>query len=508
MGKAFQVAAAINVGSNYLQMVIGEIAAGGHISILEDVFQPTDIGRDTFAGGRIERETVQETCDTLRGFAQLMKDYGVKTYRAVATSGMREAENREYVLERIRLKTKIDVEVINTAQERFFMYKALRNYLPEPVLTFPEASLVVNIATGGVETSIYKKGTLKLTEYIKIGSLRLRETLADLEGKTFDFPGVIEKYIDSKLYLLNSVIRNENPANFIVLGSEARTVADICSRDNVIEADKLIELSAKLHKMSDEQIARNYRLTPNQAATFLPTVILLHSFLKMTNAGRIFVPAISLKHGLLCDINDLLFETPHKQESLDDVISSVWYIANKFGADKKHAQQVERLALSIFDQTWKLHRLRQKERLYLQVAAILHAIGYYVGFTDHHLHAYKIIQTQNIMGFSDRELNLIANIVRYHMQESPSHFHPNFMALSVSEKMVVSQLAAILKLAECLDVSHVNNVEEVEVAMAGEQLHFYLQARQDTLMEEWYFRNNVGLLEEVTGLEVVIKRRS
>ena len=109
------------------------------------------------------------------------------------------------------------------------------------------------------------------------------------------------------------------------------------------------------------------------------------------------------------------------------------------------------------------------------------------------------------MGFSDRELNLIANIVRYHLQESPEHFHPNYVTLNNTDKMIVSQLAAILKLAECLDVSHVNNVAEIEVVTAGEQLYFFLQARQDTLLEEWYFQNNVTLFEEVNGVQVIIK---
>ncbi len=112
-------------------------------------------------------------------------------------------------------------------------------------------------------------------------------------------------------------------------------------------------------------------------------------------------PVVRLRFVRIEYIN-ILKVPPRKQESLNDVISSVWYIANKFGVDKQHAHHVEKLALSIFDLTWKYHRLVERDRLFLQVAAILHAIGYYVNFSDHHIHAYSMIKTQNIMGFSDR----------------------------------------------------------------------------------------------------------
>ncbi len=508
MGKSFEIGAAIDVGSKYLQMTLAEITSQGKITVLEDLVQPTNIGRDTFSGGRIERETVQNTAGVLRGFTQLLKDYRVKHYKAVATSGFREAANRDYVLEQLRLKTKLDVEVINSAQERFFMYKDLRYYLTDPALiSFDESTLIVNIASGGVESSIYNKGNLKITEYIKIGSLRLRETLAGLETKTVDFSGVMKEFIESKLYLLNSTIYDEKPANLVVLGGEARSVIDIFSKDNFIETDAFEEVYEKARRMSDKQIARMYNLPRNLAETFLPTVIILYCFLKMTKAKRILAPVITLKHGLLCELTDQTFDTPHKQESLDDIINSVWYIAKKFGADKKHALQVESLALAIFDQTWSLHRLGERERLYLQVAAILHAIGYFVDSANHHIHAYDIIRTQNIMGFSDRELNLIANIVRYHVQDTPSQYHANYAELSVPDQIIVSKLAAFLRLAECLDVSHLKKVTELSISKNGDQLSFCLSAREDTLLEEWYFLKNIRLLEEVTGMRVVIKRK-
>ncbi|WP_018305316.1 HD domain-containing protein [Desulfitobacterium hafniense] len=498
--------AAIDVGSNYIQMIIAELNPEGQVKILEDVIQPTSIGRDTFTMGRIDRKTIQETCEILKGFSQLLKDYRVKDYHAVGTSGIREAENREYVLELIRLKTKIEVEIINSAQERFFMYRALRSRLPGPLLA-EQTTLIVNLASGGVETSIYEKGALIFTEYLKIGSLRLRETLADLEAKSINFPAVMEEFIDSKTSLLKRFLQDIKFTNFIMIGNEVRTVANLCGEDQRIEVEDFTKLYEKLLIMTDDQITRTCGLVKNQADTFLPTVITLHCFLKLTHARQIYVPDISLKNGLIHDLADGLIESPQSKDSLNDMISSVWYIANRFGADRRHAEQVEKLALSLFDQTGKIHGLGQQERLYLQVAAILHAVGYFISFTDHQEHAYRIIRHHNIMGLSARDLILIANIVRYNTQESPSHQDENYEGLMDRDKIVVSKLAALLKLAEALDVSHKNKVEKVEVHRKGEQLIFTMYSWQDPFLEEWTFQNCSSLFEEVTGMQVIVKRK-
>ena len=124
--RTWKIIAAIDVGANYLKMTIAEINAEGEVKILEDVVKPTKIGKDTFSKARISVETIHETCDDLKGFVRLMKDYKIKFYRVIATSGIREAENKQYVLEQIRLRTGLNIEVINIAQEQFFMLKAVR----------------------------------------------------------------------------------------------------------------------------------------------------------------------------------------------------------------------------------------------------------------------------------------------------------------------------------------------------------------------------------------------
>ena len=90
--------------------------------------------------------------------------------------------------------------------------------------------LVMDIRSGGVEISVYDKEDLKLTEYLKIGSLRLREILASLEKSTLDFPGLMEEFIDSRIDFMKQILPRFNIKGFVGLGGELKTIIKLCSK--------------------------------------------------------------------------------------------------------------------------------------------------------------------------------------------------------------------------------------------------------------------------------------
>lgn len=508
-----ETVASIDVGSNFLQMMIAEIDSEGSVRQLEDLWQPTSIGRDTFSCQRVSIASINHACDTLKGFAQLMKDYRVQSYRAVSTSGIREADNREYVLEQIRLRTGLNVEMINSSEERFIIYKALRDSLPEVKGFRYPGFLIVNIGMGGMEATVYSEGYLRYTEYIKAGSLRLRQMLNDLERITLDFPGIVEEFLESKIYALRPRITQLNIKSFVGLGGELETIAELCVQKKLSTSPRFISRKAlaalyrEIRNMTTEQISFEYELHRNEADILMPSIIIFNSFLEMTKAEGIHVPGVSLRHGILASMVDEAFDTSRKQDFQEDIISSVWFLCETYGVDIKHTRQIRRMALSIFDQTRSIHKLTARERLLLEVASILHDVGHHLNAIQHQVHSYHIIKSSDILSFSNRDLALIANIARYHSEDIPKPSHANYSALEDADKIKVSKLAAILKLAESLDVSHQQKIQEIDIHKSKRDLIISVHTGHDILLEDWSVRQHCDFFEEVTGFHPILKRK-
>ncbi|WP_432665814.1 HD domain-containing protein [Wukongibacter baidiensis] len=513
MKNKIRTVSSIDVGSYHIRMVVAEINKQGEITILEELRRHTNIGKDTFSDGKINVETIHETCKILKKFAKVMKEYGVKHYRAVSTSGIREADNRSYVIEQIRMRTGLEVEIINNSEERFLTFKAIRSKLKDSRKMREEGVLVVNIGSGGVEFSAFKDGNLRFTSYTKVGSLRLRELLADLEGQTLDFPIIMEGFIESKTYLIESIIEKMEIKHFIGLGGGLWNILNICNHNEIKGESKIIDkkdidkLYSDIATKSIDQIVNTFRLDYSEAQTLLPATIIFRRFLNITKAKHIFAPMVSLRHGILAEMVDEWFDTPRKKDFLNDIISSVKYIGEKYNYDEKHASHIQYLSTSIFDQLKKMHKLGEKDRLYLQVASLLHDVGKFVNLDKHHIYTYDIIKAQNIMGFSNRELNIIANIARYHDEENPKRFHDNYNKMDYDDQITISKLSAMLKIADALDITHLQKIRDVEVSHNKDEIYFKTLTKEDILLEKWAFMKNSGFFEEVMGMKALIKHK-
>lgn len=504
------LAAAIDIGSNSIRMKIVEIKNSGKIVPLEDLRKTINLGRDSFSYGIIKSETVQKTCEILNDYHKLLKEYKVKTYRAVSTSAIREAENCAYILEQIRTKTGIDVEIINNAQERFYTYKGIRDKIQDYTGLRRDGVLVLDIGSGGVEASVYKDGYLNYTENIKVGSLRLREILHDLERKTLDFPDMMDAFVESRIYLLKSRIKECGLKNMIGIGGELKVIAVLCDHkiEDVVKLHRkeLLKLYETLKSMSTQNIVQKYGIATDRAEILLPSVIVFIKFLELVDSDVLLAPLISLRDGLVADIADSKLKLKRKTDFNNDIIHSLRYLGRKYQYDERHSMQVEKLALAFFDETRKLHGLKDKERFYLQMAAILHDIGKFVSLNQHHISSYNLITQSNIIGLSNRDLQIVANIAKFHSEEDPSNLDESYRALEPYERIIVSKLSAILQLADSLDISHKQCIKNLEVTV-DEDLIVKVETDAEIILEQWVFENKAQFFYEVFGEKPIVRKK-
>lgn len=511
LGKEkYKLFAAVDVGSNAVRMMIAQISEKGEVLPLEDVKKIVALGKDTFSTGKISTESLEELMIHLKGFVKLMKDYKIKNYRAVSTSAIREAENRDYIIDQIKRDTGLIVEIINSSQERFLTYKAIRDSLGDGALIRNTGGLIIDVGSGGAEIALYEKGHLRFTEYLKVGAVRIKESLASLENETVDFYETIEDFIKSRMGTLENLISVYDIPNFIGLGGELNNIVKLCNKTKSEEASKKISKESfenfyeQIKSMKLEEIQTYMKISKKQAEVIIPSMVVFLKFLKLTKASYIYCPRISLRHGILADMADDIFETSRKKDFEQDIISSVKFIGEKYRIDKKHSKQVREIALKIFDNTKKVHGLGARDRIFLEISSWLHEIGKYVSLSDHERHSNEIIKSLDIIGLSDLEREIIGMISGYHEDLFPDKHDINYQKFSFEDRVKISKLAAILKMAHSLDISSRQKLTLLEINKRGTELILTGMIKEQFTLEEWSFEKQSDFFESVMGVRPIL----
>jgi len=173
--------------------------------------------------------------------------------------------------------------------------------------------------------------------------------------------------------------------------------------------------------------------------------------------------------------------------------------------DVAHMEQDAHLATQIYRSTRDLHELPQEYEELLEYAALLHDIGYYHGYDQHHKDAYRMITAADIPGLDEREKAIVANVARYHRSTKPKLKHKGFANLAEEDRAAVTQLSAILRLADGLDRSHTNAVEDLECEIIGHHVIFTLHPPHGNEIERWAGLKKSRFFQEVFGVTLELR---
>jgi len=191
----------------------------------------------------------------------------------------------------------------------------------------------------------------------------------------------------------------------------------------------------------------------------------------------------------------------------EDRRAAVEEFAKNCGVDLPHARQVAKLAGSLWQQLAEPLNLKADDRELIEAAAIIANVGYLINFDGHHKHSYHLIRNAELPGFERRQVQILANVARYHRGTRPKKRHENFRELSVEDRQRVSALAAILRLAFSLDRTHQQHVDEVRARVREGVVRIIVQAQGDSNVDLWAAERKVDLFERVFGRKVQFSAR-
>lgn len=499
--------AVIDIGSNELRLRIAQNSKG-KLKFVETLSYPLSLGRDTFNTGKISFEKVEKTCEIIRNFQQVMREFGVVEYKAVATTAVREAKNRDYILDQIKIKTGLTLNVIDDSQEKLYIYKLMLHLLDE---NLKQSAMMVYIGSGNIGLSMIEQSKITFVQNIKIGSLRISEIFEDVQEYSTEFYKVVEEYLESFTDVLEGSLPKKIK-NFIASGHEISLIADLCKskKDDFfvsIKKDSFLALYEEIKFKTVERIVIDHDLPFEKAELLLPAISIYKNLLEFTDAKEIITPIVFLSDALLYEmIYPDEFLKINKDFDKNTIICAK-LIAKKYLIMEKHYSIVEFFSLKIFDKMKKIHGLGKREKLLLQVSSILHDIGKFVNINNHYRNSYEILKATHIVGLNYTELEIIANISLYHSRIIPSYEDENYKHLSIEAKVLVSKLTAILRIADSLDRSHYQKIQDIDVKITDEELIITIISDKNIDLEEWSFKEKARFFEEVFGLKAIIKKR-
>jgi exopolyphosphatase/guanosine-5'-triphosphate,3'-diphosphate pyrophosphatase len=502
-----QLVAVLDMGASAIRLVIATIASDGRFRLIEDVSRGVLLGRDTFAAGTIRSRTADAALVALEGFRQVIDSYGVTQVRAVATSAVREARNRDAFLDRIRGRTGIAFDVINEAEESRFAFLAVRYGVSGERALQGDWTLLAEVGGGSTSLTLLRGGQPNRSGVYALGAIRLRQQL-ELWKHPHDLQMVLLK---RQIANVVDEIRLEIPlpsiTNIIAMGGDVRFAAaqlqDAHSGDSSIPRDAFLAFCDDLEKLDEDQLVDRFQLRAAEAETLAPALLVYRTLLGETAAPRLVVSEASLRIGVLLDsaaggrVSAADFEA--------QVLASAAAVGQKYRFDAAHGHHVAQLGARLFDELAGEHGLGSRERLLLQVSALLHDIGIYISLRAHHKHSQYILAASQIFGLSDEETAIVANVARYHRRGMPQLSHLPYVALDRQDRLVVDKLAALLRVANALDAEHLQKIRDVRIVPRDGTWLIEYEASGDATMEQMAATARADMLSETFGRQVLVR---
>lgn len=521
-----RIIAAIDLGTNSFHMVIVKIDPTlPSFTIIDAEKDMVRLG-DFDAKGHLKSEVIERGITCLARFQKIAKTYNAEQIVAVATSAVREAPNGRDFIQRVSDELNLEISVISGQEEARRIYLGVLsamefNNQPHIIIDIGGGSTELILGEGreAIFLSSTKVGAVRLTQdYVKSDPIS-RNEFVSLQAY---IRGMLERTVDE----LTSHLKKGEPVRLIGTSGTIETLAIINAREKLgteptplsgyeLKLSDLQDLVNRFRKMSYAERLEVSGISDKRAEIILAGALILQEAMILLKIDALTICERSLREGVIVDwmlTHGLIEDRLRYGSSIRQ--RSILKIAQKYQVDLDHGERVAAFALNLFDQTQRiLHDFGPEEREFLWAAGILHNCGLYISHSALHKHSYYLIRHGELLGYTDTEVETIANLARYHRKSSPKKKHENYQNLSKKNRQIVDKLSPILRLAVALDRRQIGAVAQVtcQCHWDTEELHLSLKPaapQDDCALELWSLNFEKEVFEVEYGLKVIASLES
>jgi exopolyphosphatase/guanosine-5'-triphosphate,3'-diphosphate pyrophosphatase len=501
---------AIDIGTNSIRLIVAEVQPDGTYRVLDEEREMTRLGAGLARTGLMAPESIERTLDSLGKMKAIADGFGVSELRAAGTSAVREAENGGAFRREAWRRHRIRVEVVSPEEEaRLAFESAMRRFDLEgravAVADIGGGSLEVVLSAGSIVDQVHSLplGAVRLTEkHVRSDPLKdkhwraLRRTIdASFRKEIGKPPFTVEVLVGSggTFSALGGMVRFERE------GKEGNPHGYTVTRAEVTR------MLARFLEVPESQRRQIPGMPPQRADIMVAGTAVVARLAKHLRCRQIIVNDGGVRDGLILAMIADLGLGAAVSAAPPTRLDAVRRFARRCLSNERHGGQVAQLAGGIFDGLRNRFGLDPENRELLVAAALVHDVGFLVNHAQHHKHAYHLIMHSDLAGWSAREVEAIANVVRYHRRAYPKRAHANFARLDKADRRLVRRLAGILRIAVALNRSHQQLVTDVRCHARRGRVTIVAVAGEEPLVELWDARRKAGLFEKAFDARLTVK---
>jgi exopolyphosphatase/guanosine-5'-triphosphate,3'-diphosphate pyrophosphatase len=493
----------LDIGTNSIHMVLAEVEPDFSYKILDRFKDMTRLGDGAFTTHRLTEAAMTRALEVIRKFTALARIKGYERIEAVATSAVREATNGGEFIEAVGRETGLRVRVVTGQEEARLIYLGVRHSMD----LSDRNTLIVDVGGGSVELILGNGKRMLRGQSLKLGAIRLKDLYLKHDPPTQAMLRKMQKAVDAELKAALEELKTDEFDRIVATSGMAGNLTEVVHLRRTGRPIPQLNLATaslkEIEAVEDLLTHASFKarlaipgLDARRADTLLPATTVLRVLLERTGHRDVTISDKAIREGLIYDFIERHRERLRTDQEIPNVRRrAVIHLARRCRYPETHSHHVARLALRLFDQTRPLHRLAEREREWLEYAALLHDIGYLINSRQHHKHAYYLITKSDLSGFTAYEIQMIANIARYHRGALPQTDHQALGTLGRSERKTIKALSALLRIADGLDRSHFSVIQDIEVTL-GKPVRLILRTAGDPELEIWAASGRTDLFEK------------